>query len=125
MKNKIIDQQTKNVSKGKAVISFGLGIIGSLPAIIIIFGRYIPHITVLNRVLDILDQLLPFGLLNFPFFTLFTSIVGLILGIMSLKSKPSRRLTKSLAIGGIVFSLIGLILGLLLLPVFLYLGSGP
>jgi hypothetical protein len=43
---------------------------------------------------------------------------------MSLKSKPRRRLTMSLAIGGIVFSLIGLILGLLLLPVFIYLGSG-
>jgi hypothetical protein len=106
MKNKIIDQQTKNNSRGKALVSF------------------------MSGVSSILISLNPLGLsfsnlFIFPLFTFLTSIPGLILGIMSLKSKPSRRLTTGLAVGGIVFSLIGLILGLLLLPIVLYLGSGP
>jgi hypothetical protein len=135
MKSNTINQQLKNNPIGKAIVSFILGIINitNSLALLIMFGRFIPHTTVLNKVLElymialseVLYHLFPLGLLNFPLFTFLTSILGLILGVMSLKSKPSRRLTTGLVVGGIVFSLIGLILGLLLLPIVLYLGSGP
>jgi multisubunit Na+/H+ antiporter MnhB subunit len=110
MENKIIDQQTKNVSKRKAIISFGLGLISSSFSSIIL--------------LNPLEFTISY-LFNSPFIIFPTSIMGLILGILSLKPKPRARLIIGLAIGGIVFSLIGLILGLLLLPIVLYLGSGP
>jgi len=133
MKNDIFDQKTKNKLIGKAIISFVLGIISSLVPITTIFERFFFSIKALNQiseayvtVLDlILEQLLPFGILNFSSFIFVTSITGLILGIMVLRSKPRRRLITGLGIGGIFLSLIGLIWILLSLPFLLFLASGP
>jgi|YelNatPaOPRAMG01_1025707.scaffolds.fasta_scaffold08002_6 uncharacterized membrane protein YfcA len=133
MTNNTTNQQLKNDLIGKAAVSFILGIISIINSLVQLIMFSIPRMRVLNEVLEayiivlseVLYHLFPLGLLNLPLFIFLTSILGLILGIMSLKSKPRRRLTLSLAIGGIIFSLIGLTLGLLLLPIVLYLGSGP
>jgi heme/copper-type cytochrome/quinol oxidase subunit 4 len=135
MKNSILDQQAKNSLIGKAVISFVLGVISGLVPIMMIFERFVPYEETLKlnqalepyiKVLDrILYQFLPLSPFEFSLFIFVTSITGLILGIMVLRSKPRRRLITGLGIGGIFLSLIGLIWILLLLPFLLFLASGP
>jgi hypothetical protein len=133
MKNDIFNQKTKNKLIGKAIISFVLGIISGLVPITTILERFFPSIKALDQILEvyvtvldlILEQLLPFGILNFSLFIFLTSITGLILGIMVLRSKPRGRLITGLGIGGIFLSSIGLIWILSLLPFLLFLASGP
>jgi len=133
MKNDIFNQKTKNKLIGKAIISFVLGIISGLVPTTTILERFFPSIKALDQILEvyvtvldlILEQLLPFGILNFSLFIFLTSITGLILGIMVLRSKPRGRLITGLGIGGIFLSSIGLIWILSLLPFLLFLASGP
>jgi hypothetical protein len=135
MENNIFNQTTKNKLIGKAVISFVLGVISGLVPVMMMFEKFIPceETLKLNRVLEpyirvlnrILSQLLPLDPFEFALFILLTSLSGLILGIMVLRSKPRRRLITGLGIGGIFLSLIGLIWILLSLPFLLFLASGP
>ncbi len=92
-----VTQQIKLNSDGKATASLVLGIISFTPLIII---------EILRRVAPIME-LGP--LINFVFFQLgpLIGIIGLILGVLSLKSTK-----RNFAITGIVLCLIGLLVPL-------------
>jgi heme/copper-type cytochrome/quinol oxidase subunit 4 len=135
MKNSILDQQAKNSLIGKAVISFVLGVISGLVPIMMIFERFIPYEETLKlnqalepyiKVLDrILYQFLPLGAFEFSLFIFVTSITGLILGIMVLRSKPRRRLITGLGIGGIFFVFNRINLDIIVVAISSFFSFGP
>jgi hypothetical protein len=94
MNNDQTDQYSKFDSKGKAVTSLILGIISIIPGMIVYFAPGLQMVNFWRIIGIILWIILPF-----------VALIGVILGIMALKSTK-----RNVAIAGIVLCGIGLIM---------------
>ncbi len=114
------NRQTKFTSEKKAVISLILGIVSTAPLLLILFAIVIGTILSAHHPIYIYGDFL-ITLLNYAgapstiIIAFVSGVIGLILGIMGLKSTK-----KKFAIGGIIFSLIGL--GVFILRLWIYKG---